>query len=348
MMKKCERCACEFHVKPGHDARRRFCSKTCRCPAVKPEYTPPTSRPEFRRDLTGQTHNGVFMVGPSGRRDGKGQFKYLCKCHCGSEFEAIGTRVASGHTKSCGCLKHRPEHSITHGYTINRDIPVEYNTWSCMIDRCENHNNKRFDRYGGRGIYVCAGWRHSFDVFLEDMGRRPGSKMSIDRINNDGPYACGKCEQCLARGQIANCRWATHRQQMMNTSTNRMMEHNGVTMTMTEWGNSTGIAPGTLGERLRLGWSVADALTSPVRPRSLVRKKRVPMPIEERLARQAHGQRLAHVANGGHKLVADEVREIKRRLASGEKHNRLAREFGVSNTMIGYIASGKQWSQVEV
>jgi len=62
---------------------------------------------------------------------------------------------------------------------------IEYQAWISMRWRCNNPKNKN---YGGKGIKVCERWGHSYLNFLEDMGRRPSVKHSIDRIDNKGPY----------------------------------------------------------------------------------------------------------------------------------------------------------------
>jgi len=61
-----------------------------------------------------------------------------------------------------------------------------YGIWAGIIQRCTNPKSSVWAYYGGRGIAVCERWRSSPANFYADMGPRPSSKHSIDRIDNDG------------------------------------------------------------------------------------------------------------------------------------------------------------------
>jgi hypothetical protein len=91
------------------------------------------------------------------------------------------------------------------GASMNACEHPLYTTWQGMKARCSNPRNGAFKSYGGRGIKVCERWRNSFAAFLADMGPKPSSAHTLDRINNDGDYEPG------------NVRWATQAEQARNT-----------------------------------------------------------------------------------------------------------------------------------
>lgn len=101
-----------------------------------------------------------------------------------------------------------------------------YGIWSAMRDRCNNPNNAGHKWYFDRGIKVCKRWNDSFKAFYEDMGDKTTSKHSIDRINNDGNYSCGKCEECIENNWPMNCRWATATEQIHNQRKSSLHENN--------------------------------------------------------------------------------------------------------------------------
>jgi hypothetical protein len=85
----------------------------------------------------------------------------------------------------------------------------EYTLWKNIIGRCTNPNSTAWQYYGGRGIKVCDRWLKSFTDFLSDVGYRPSSDLTLDRINNNGHY------------EPNNVRWATRLQQIHNRRPSR-------------------------------------------------------------------------------------------------------------------------------
>lgn len=146
-----------------------------------------------------------------------------------------------------------------HGFSARDDegrTATEYTIWAGMIQRCTNANHISFPRYGAKGIKVCERWM-DFPNFLDDMGRRPSPRHSLERKRRSGDYEPG------------NVVWALPRVQARNTSRNRFITFNGKTLTLADWAVRTGLPLRTLGNRLDLlGWSVERALTTPQRTKA--------------------------------------------------------------------------------
>jgi hypothetical protein len=202
-----------------------------------------------RIDRAGTVFGEWTAIKDVGRYENNGDRLWLCKCSCGQTSTIAGASLRSGLSKSCGCKKGA---FITAGLTKHgRTSTPEYRTWSAMRGRCCNPKNKSYYLYGGRGIRVCSEWLESFETFFADMGPRPSTKHSIDRIATNGNY------------EKSNCRWATPVVQARNRRLVRHVKFNGQALTIMEWSEITGIDYSTIKARLKRKWPAELALTIP-------------------------------------------------------------------------------------
>lgn len=79
--------------------------------------------------------------------------RWLFRCDCGNEIEAIVYNVRNGHTKSCGCLNSEIV-SIRNRKHGSHGSP-EYMAWVGMKQRCKSKEPHKRKIYKDRGITVC-------------------------------------------------------------------------------------------------------------------------------------------------------------------------------------------------
>lgn len=202
-----------------------------------------------KQDLVGMKFGRLTVVSfDSINKHGKKV--WMCECSCGGVARYTTGDLNFGRVVSCGCFNNERvgKVKLKHGEARAGNMSSEYSIWSGILQRCTNKNKKAFKHYGGRGISVCERWM-TFENFLEDMGRRPTEKHSIDRIDVNGNYEPG------------NCRWATDVEQARNARTNIKVTIDGVTKCLSEWAEINGVNYATARYRVKRGVDPVVAVT---------------------------------------------------------------------------------------
>lgn len=215
------------------------------------------------------TRYGHFEVlGLDHRSGSKGHYRYYykCLCDCGNDFVTRGDGIRSGHVKSCGCLQKDTARKIKTKSGMSRTR--FYHIWGNMKARCFNTTSfPEAHCYSLRGISMCEEWK-DFQNFYNDMYASYeehveiyGEKnTTIDRIDVDKNY----CKE--------NCKWSTLREQFNNKTDNHYIEYHGRTETMANWARELKMSYDALSTRLKRGWSVERAFTTPVIQRQKKKK----------------------------------------------------------------------------
>lgn len=171
--------------------------------------------------------------------------------HHGAGQRAVRSRTRAPHlcTKLVARTRSRTARRTTAGRAERKQQMSLRTAWGQMIARCYDPKHHKYESYGGRGIRVCDRWI-CFWLFEKDMGERPPG-MTLNRINNDGPYS------------PENCEWASHVEQNRNRRDNLLLTHNGETRCLAQWAERLGVRRQAIRRRIDCGWSVEEALTIP-------------------------------------------------------------------------------------
>jgi len=170
-----------------------------------------------------------------------------CLCDCGTVKIAVRKYLRNGDTQSCGCLHKERVRSVfrKHGDTGSR----LYRIWKGMRTRTMNPNRSQAKDYLLRGIAICDEWSdyNAFKNWAMSNGYADG--LTIDRIDNDGPYSPG------------NCRWATHKEQCRNKRNTHVFNYGGKEYkTIKDLCLALRLPYRRTWNRIRRGWPLEEAI----------------------------------------------------------------------------------------
>lgn len=219
--------------------------------------------PDGVEDLTGRKVGRLTVTGWSLKKNNTRH--WICECVCGKSHIVSHYSLIYETTQSCGCYAKEVwaanaviARATKGGHGDSGSS--EWISWNAMTSRCYVESAGNYDDYGGKGITVCDRWRgqEGYVNFLEDMGRKPSPKHSLDRFpNNKGNYGPD------------NCRWATQKQQNRNTRNNKPITAFGKTQLCIEWAEETGLPYHLIHKRVfKSGWEPERALSTPPTPRN--------------------------------------------------------------------------------
>lgn len=205
------------------------------------------------KDLTSKVFGRLTALRDSGERQ-NAKIMWLCLCECGVEKLVRSSHLLDGSIRSCGCLasEETSRRQTTHGLSKS---PV-YAVFRAMHQRCEDPTHDHYRNYGGRGIRVCRRWSGAdgFFNFIEDMGIPPRG-LSLERKDPNKNYT------------PENCCWVPIAKQARNKQYHARVEWEGKTWLLIELAEHVGLPYKEVHRRIRRGWTVARAISQPLRTR---------------------------------------------------------------------------------
>lgn len=193
-------------------------------------------------DLTGKKFGEWVVIKETKNKTSSGNFKWLCRCSCGREFEVDGNSLRGGYSTRCvHCVGKLRKTKYT-------GDPIK-TVFMGMKQRCQYERHIKYKDYGGRGIKVCDEWLENPEKFYEWAylnGYKKG--LTIDRIDNNQGYS------------PENCRFIPHAEQMKNRRNVYRITINGETDTLTGWCKRKGLIYSTVRARIAKGIPIMTAL----------------------------------------------------------------------------------------
>ena len=199
----------------------------------------------IRLNLVGKKFGRLTVVGFGGYHRYGAKLRqravmWTCQCECGSVRDYHAGNLRGG--MSTQCLECGRRQLSATNRTHGQCKTPTYTTWM----------------HAKAAGTLCRKWMQ-FEAFYRDIGDRPEGKY-LRRKNPSRPHS------------PSNSYWGDKQQ----TGPSRLVTFKGRTMGLSEWAREKGIERATLSLRPATGWSVEDALTTPLgkwRGRSARRKR---------------------------------------------------------------------------
>ena len=206
---------------------------------------------------------------------------FLCECiYCGQKFKFkyydIVNKYKNKYFDCLNCKKGNKEHILKYFGNYSNDI--FFLKLSNINSRCHNKKDNDYCHYGARGIYVSTEWRliHKCDKKIDKLARLMSNKTTylsfktwyinelnrlkltyeesrklnytIDRIDNDGPYAPWNCRLASSSEQIHNRR--TDKKYKLRNLLLKFLEKTAKDIIFTKYGNYIKCNTITMNDRL--------------------------------------------------------------------------------------------------
>ena len=193
-------------------------------------------------DQVGERYGRLLVTHDDGYLSEDGHRHVMASCDCGATEKRYRLgRLRNGTTRSCGCL-------VIEGHTRHGMKGTKlYRAWQGMRTRCTTSYQARTPSY--LGVTHCAEWA-TFEGFIAHPppGIFVAGESVLGRIGDVGDYS------------PTNARWITKSENSREASTRYFVGD----IAALDIALSNSIGQRALYDRLRRGWSVHDAATTPI------------------------------------------------------------------------------------
>lgn len=294
-------------------------------------------------DITGKKYGRLTVLALDGRIGPRAA--WLVRCDCGTEKRIAACGMKNGTTVSCGCYGKENSSAVNKTHGESQKTP-EYAAWRTLITKSKVSGVGLIDRW------------NIYSNFISDVGRRPTPKHHMSTDPDGKPFSLENCRWKLRsrRPKRERTRWLPPEVRLFRDS--RPNEVTGC-IEWTKHLDESGYGVIGYGSRCKRTHRVSWEFCNGPIPSGLCVLHRCDNPkclnvshlflgtkADNNADKLAKGRQSKGSKHGFAKLTEEDVSEIRRRHANGEKQKDLAEEYGVSGCAIWQVVSRKYWRHV--